>query len=139
MRLSCGGRVLSEADNWYVLARLTPEMNRLLGQATIPFGVPCRRGFPRELLGAEPRWHPLPDGKEMQAALPTGGSGALAIPDQVLEHRAVLLTPFRSGLAARLTQRPSDGPWLRRAEPLRPRAWFRAGLHGKADWRCQGG
>src|SRR5262249_34510931 len=28
VRLSCGGHVLSEADNWYVPARLTAEMNR---------------------------------------------------------------------------------------------------------------
>src|SRR5438067_1452589 len=30
VQLRCGDRVLSEADNWYVPARLTPEMNRTL-------------------------------------------------------------------------------------------------------------
>jgi len=93
VRLSCGGRMLSEADNWYVPARLTPEMNRLLEQTTTPFGrAVLALGFHRELLGAEPLWHPLPDGWEMQATLPKDGGGALSIPDQVLEHRAVLLT-----------------------------------------------
>lgn len=88
VRLSCGERVLSEADNWYVPARLTSEMNRLLEQTTTPFGrAVLALGFRRELL-----WHPLPDGREMQAALPADGGGPLGIPDQVLEHRAVLLT-----------------------------------------------
>ena len=31
VRLLCGDKLLSEADNWYVPGRLTPEMNRLLG------------------------------------------------------------------------------------------------------------
>ena len=30
VRLACGERVLSEADNWYLPAKLTPDMNRLL-------------------------------------------------------------------------------------------------------------
>jgi hypothetical protein len=38
VRLACGGRVLSEADNWYVPARLTPEMNALLDGTRTPFG-----------------------------------------------------------------------------------------------------
>lgn len=93
VRLSCGGRVLSEADNWYVPGRLTPEMNRLLDETTTLFGrAVLDLGFRRELLGAGLLWHPLLDGWEMQPGLPAAGHGALAIPDQVLEHRAVLLT-----------------------------------------------
>jgi chorismate-pyruvate lyase len=38
VRLICGDHVLSEADNWYVPARLTPEMNRLLDTTDIAFG-----------------------------------------------------------------------------------------------------
>ena len=34
----CGSVVLSEADNWYVPSRLTPEMNRLLDTTDAPFG-----------------------------------------------------------------------------------------------------
>lgn len=38
VRLACGDRVLSEADNWYVPARLTPEMNAALDGSDVPFG-----------------------------------------------------------------------------------------------------
>ncbi len=93
VRLSCGGRVLSEADNWYVPGRLTAGMNRLLTETTTPFGrAVLELGFHRELLSAALLWQPLPLGWEMQPTLPAAGSGALAIPDRVLEHRAVLLT-----------------------------------------------
>jgi hypothetical protein len=93
VRLSCGGLVLSEADNWYVPGRLTPEMNRLLEETTTPFGrAVLDLGFRRELLGAELLWHPLPDGWDMQPSLPVAGGAVLAMPDRVLEHRAVLLT-----------------------------------------------
>jgi hypothetical protein len=93
VRLSCGGRVLSEADNWYVPGRLTPEMNRLLTQTTTPFGrAVLDLGFHRELLSAALLWQPLPVGWDMQPALPAAAGAELAIPDQVLEHRAILLT-----------------------------------------------
>jgi chorismate-pyruvate lyase len=36
--LSCGGIVLSDARNWYVPARLTPDMNRMLDASRVPFG-----------------------------------------------------------------------------------------------------
>src|SRR3979411_1150402 len=38
VRLSCGVHVLSEADNWYVPARLTPDMNRVLDTTDPAFG-----------------------------------------------------------------------------------------------------
>jgi chorismate-pyruvate lyase len=38
VELQCGSRVLSEADNWYVPARLDPAMNRLLETTDTPFG-----------------------------------------------------------------------------------------------------
>ena len=38
VRLLCGAVVLSEADNWYVPGRLTPEMNRQLDATDTPFG-----------------------------------------------------------------------------------------------------
>jgi hypothetical protein len=38
VRLSCDGKVLSEAHNWYVPARLTPGMNRELDTTGTPFG-----------------------------------------------------------------------------------------------------
>lgn len=51
VRLSCGGAILSEAHNWYVPARLTPEMNRVLDTSDTPFGkVVAPLGFRREML-----------------------------------------------------------------------------------------
>lgn len=37
--LMCGDQVFSRADNWYLPARLTPEMNRILETTDTPFGV----------------------------------------------------------------------------------------------------
>jgi chorismate-pyruvate lyase len=39
VRLSCGSQVLSDADNWYVPARLTAEMNATLDSTDTPFGT----------------------------------------------------------------------------------------------------
>ena len=92
--LRCGNRVLSEADNWYVPDRLTPDMNRLLDTTGTPFGKvvqplePYRQTFAARLL-----WSPLPDGWERGSIPPaTAAAGALAIPDALFEHRAVLYT-----------------------------------------------
>ncbi len=97
VQLRCGAHVLSEADNWYVPGRLTPEMNRLLETTDTPFGKaieslePYRRTFAVTLL-----WAPLPAGWEREpAALPASSGRALAIPAALFEHRAVLYT--RSG------------------------------------------
>jgi chorismate-pyruvate lyase len=38
VRLHCGDHVLSEADNWYVPSRLTPDMNYQLDTTNTPFG-----------------------------------------------------------------------------------------------------
>ena len=69
-------------------------MNRLLETTTTPFGraveslQPYRRTFAVTHL-----WTPLPDGWERDPALvPAATGGALAIPDALFEHRAVLYT-----------------------------------------------
>ena len=94
VQLRCGAQVLSEADNWYVPGRLTPEMNRLLETTDTPFGraveslEPYRRTFSVTLL-----WAPLPDDWErISAASRNGQNGDLAIPAALFEHRAVLYT-----------------------------------------------
>lgn len=94
VELRCGTQVLSEADNWYVPSRLTPEMNRLLETTDTPFGraveslEPYRRTFEVKLL-----WAPLPDGWGRESATPPGGvDRTLAIPAALFEHRAVLYT-----------------------------------------------
>src|SRR5580700_5664279 len=94
VQLRCGNRILSEADNWYVPARLTAEMNRLLDTTGTPFGKvvqplePYRLTFAVRLL-----WAPLPEGWE-RGAVPasTATAGTLSIPDALFEHRAVLYT-----------------------------------------------
>jgi hypothetical protein len=93
VRLRCGDRVLSEADNWYVPSRLTAEMNRLLETTGAPFGKvvaplePYRQTSLVRLL-----WSPLPDGWERGAASPPATNGALAIPAALFEHQAILYT-----------------------------------------------
>ncbi|MFD1300152.1 hypothetical protein [Methylobacterium marchantiae] len=95
VRLACGDHVLSEADNWYVPERLTPEMNRLLETTDTPFGRAVQAlGATRQTIGADILWHPLPPGWD-QAAPPASACGTLAIPDRLFSHRAVLFTAER--------------------------------------------
>jgi hypothetical protein len=94
VRLKCGDHVLSEADNWYVPARLTPEMNHALETTDTPFGkAVAALHFRRHTLSADLLWRPLPKGWEIDATPVPQEAGALTIPDHVLEHRAVLSTP----------------------------------------------
>ena len=72
VRLACGEEVLSEADNWYVPARLTPEMNAALAGET-PFGAVVKPLTPgRRNLSSERSWD---------------GQGA----NDILRHHAVLV------------------------------------------------
>lgn len=96
VKLRCGDRILSEAENWYVPSRLTPEMNRALATSDAAFGrivLPLR--FRRHTLSARLLWSPLPEGWDIGSApLPKSNADvALSIPDHVIEHRA-LLTRF---------------------------------------------
>jgi hypothetical protein len=96
VRLACGGHVLSEADNWYVPSRLTPEMNRVLETSDTPFGRAVAGLHPvRQTLSAEILWSPLPAGWELgvggaAARGPAAKTGALAIPAALFRHRALL-------------------------------------------------
>jgi hypothetical protein len=93
VQLFCGDRLLSEADNWYVPARLTPEMNRLLEETDTPFGRAVQGlGFHRETLSATLLWSPLPEGWELAPGTTVPPSGALHVPEHVLQHRAILYT-----------------------------------------------
>jgi hypothetical protein len=93
VQLFCGEKLLSEADNWYVPGRLTPEMNRLLDETDTPFGrVVQGLGFHRETLSATLLWSPLPQGWEMAPAVPATPGSQLQVAEHVLEHRAILYT-----------------------------------------------
>jgi chorismate-pyruvate lyase len=94
VQLKCGDHVLSEADNWYVPARLTPEMNHALETTDTPFGkAVAALHFRRHTLSADLLWRPLPKGWEIGATPVPQEAAAMTIPDHVLEHRAVLSTP----------------------------------------------
>lgn len=80
VRLHCGSHVLSDADNWYVPARLTAEMNRLLDATDTPFGKAVAALEPtRETIAVRILWHDTTQ----------------PIPDTLFEHRAVLYTKDR--------------------------------------------
>ncbi|HEV7612973.1 MAG TPA: hypothetical protein VGO37_13930 [Steroidobacteraceae bacterium] len=99
VRLRCGGLVLSEADNWYVPGRLTPQMNAQLDTTDAPFGkVAQALHFRRLTLSATLLWSPLPEGWEMAHADtghadPGDRTAALQVPDELLRHRAILVLP----------------------------------------------
>jgi chorismate-pyruvate lyase len=95
VELRCGAHVLSEADNWYVPARLTPEMNALLTTTDTPFGKAVQPLQPyRRTIAVTMLWLPLPRGWELQRR-PRFRSRArrtLMLPKEVFQHRAVLYT-----------------------------------------------
>ena len=95
VRLSCGGHVLSEADNWYVPSRLTPEMNNVLDTSDTAFGRAVHAlNFHRRTISAKLLWSPLPQNWEMHTGpRATSNATVLVIPHQVLQHTAVLSLP----------------------------------------------
>lgn len=114
VRLACGDRILSEADNWYVPSKLTAEMNQALDTSDIAFGRAVQAlHFTRTNLSAKLLWSPLPQGWETGANLPPTGSASLALPPFLLEHHAVLKlpdgTPF-SALIESYTSQVLDFP-----------------------------
>jgi chorismate-pyruvate lyase len=78
VQLRCGEVVMSEAENWYVPARLTPAMNHELETTDAPFGAVVRPlQFHRRTLQSRLLW--LPEQPQVPAA--------------VLEHHALLVLP----------------------------------------------
>lgn len=91
VELACGEHVLSEADNWYVPARLTPEMNRLLETTDTPFGRAIADLKPfRQTFAAAVLWKPLDDGWEERPPPADRPGQMLAIPAHLFEHRALV-------------------------------------------------
>lgn len=78
VRLVCGDHVMSEADNWYVPARLMPDMNAVLDGTRTPFGRVVRPLAPvRRTVAVRPgakETEPRPDEPlfEVDAVLSTG-------------------------------------------------------------------
>ena len=120
VQLACGGVVLSEADNWYVPARLGPGMERALETTDTPFGkVVAPLGFQRSTLSAQLLWSPLAAGWELSAGQPAAdAAGApLHIPHVVLQHRAILVAADGTPFAALIETYSGDllrfGAWQR--------------------------
>lgn len=116
VQLVCGGRVLSEADNWYVPDRLTSVMNHLLETTDTPFGPVVRPLEPYRLtFAANLLWQPLQEGWEGRpvGALCPAPPAPLAVPVHLFEHRAVLFTgagqPFAE-VRERYTREVVAGP-----------------------------
>ena len=94
VRLRCGAVVLSEADNWYVPGRLTAEMNAVLESTDVPFGKAVQTlHFRRRTLSSVLLCSPLPQGWEMSRTAVKDDGAKLRIPEQLLQHRAVLVLP----------------------------------------------
>lgn len=94
VRLRCGDRVLSEADNWYVPSRITPEMNSVLDTSDTAFGRAVQAlNFRRQTMSATLLWSPLPDDWDSAAKALPHAARQLPIPAHVIEHRAVLRLP----------------------------------------------
>jgi hypothetical protein len=91
VNLACGDHILSEADNWYVPSRLTPEMNAALTSSDIPFGRVVRPLNPRrQTIAVTILWQPLPRGWEIKPQPPGTADQHLIIPPLLFEHRAVV-------------------------------------------------
>lgn len=91
VRLICRGKVLSEADNWYVVDRLTPAMNQQLDTTDIPFGhVVQALGFTRTTVSSELLWSPLPGDWTRRADISDSARPTLAAPADLIRNRAVL-------------------------------------------------
>lgn len=119
VRLHCGDHVLSEADNWYVPARLTTEMNQALDTTDTAFGRAVQAlHFHRRTLSARLLWEPLPTGWEMSGGLPKGPEGPLPIPAQTIQHRAVLSLP--DGTPISLVVETYTGEVLSFPQPPKP-------------------
>jgi chorismate-pyruvate lyase len=119
VRLMCGDRVLSEADNWYVPSRLSAEMNQRLDNSDEPFGKVVRAlGFQRRTLTADLLWSPLPPGWEMAESPP--GHEALHVPKALLRHQAVLYTsaqvPFSAVIETYTNSLLDFGSWAARLD-----------------------
>ena len=112
VRLKCGDHVLSEADNWYVPARLTPEMNHVLETTDTPFGkAVAALHFRRHTLSADLLWRPLPKGWEMGAAARSASKPAR------------LRFPTTCSSTERCCRRPTASRSARSWKPIPARCW----------------
>jgi hypothetical protein len=103
VQLMCGDHVLSIAENWYVPARLSAQMNKLLGTTQTPFGKAVQSLHPhRETIAAQLLWLPLPkdwDVRVSPAGPEVNPNAPLELPQALFEQRAILYTPAHRAIA----------------------------------------
>jgi len=95
VKLMCGDKVLSEADNWYVPGRLTDAMNDSLAATNTPFGrvIAPFRAF-RRTFSVERLWSPLPnDWAERGEAPAEAVIAEEPLDGGLFRHRALVLKP----------------------------------------------
>jgi chorismate-pyruvate lyase len=101
VRLRCGQHVLSDADNWYVPARLTPDINRQLDTSDTPFGRAAQPlHFRRYTLSSQHLWSPLPRRWETLPSWRWPHRAEIDVAETVIENRAVLLLPDGAPISA---------------------------------------
>jgi chorismate-pyruvate lyase len=82
VQLLCGGRILSDAENWYLPDRLTPSMNQTLDHTDTPFGLAVRSlHFKRRTLSSETLWVPAP---------PATPGDRMTVPEHLLRNEGLL-------------------------------------------------
>ncbi|NKL39034.1 hypothetical protein GFL49_36170 [Rhizobium leguminosarum bv. viciae] len=109
VRLACGVRILSEADNWYLPSRLTPEMNQALDSSDVAFGRAVQAlNFSRKTISANLLWAPLTPGWEMASISPPLPATKLELPHFLIEHHAVLNLPGGSPFSALIERYTAD-------------------------------
>jgi chorismate-pyruvate lyase len=85
VQLVAGEAVLSDADNWYLPARLTPAMRDALAETDIPFGAVIAPLGPRRELLSMARVTEGPHALEVHALVRAADGTLLA---EVVEHYA---------------------------------------------------
>ncbi|RKQ89582.1 hypothetical protein [Maricaulis maris] len=98
VKLKCGDRTLSEAENWYVPSRLTAEMNTALTETKTPYGKVIRPLAPRRQTFA------LDRGIWLDAQLAPSGKmrpepSAPPCQETVFSHSALVLSGDNTPLA----------------------------------------
>lgn len=93
VELVCGEHVLSEAENWYVPSRLSPEMNKVLATTDTPFGRAVQDLKPhRKTFSVDIFWTADPPRGENGAAAPDRPAEPLDIPWRLFEHSALVFS-----------------------------------------------
>ena len=119
VNLRCGDLTLSKADNWYVPSRLSDEMNKQLDATDIAFGRAVQAlHFQRHTISAKLLWSPLPEGWETARQQESNSKGPLEIPDDLIQHSAVLTLPDGTPFSEVVETYTSN--ILNFAEPPRP-------------------